>query len=172
MDGCAAHSASSQSGSLSPAFRQESLSLPPRAADPGARGSRHLRPRAREHVLRHDQVPRPHELPGPAVAVEVARLRRRPRAQRLEMAILDHELLTVLLEVVVFFFNDTATTEIYTFPYTTLFRSLEQRRLRIDVGGRAGDGRQRAQRHLLAAELPVTVFEVAHVFVVRNIRAR
>src|SRR5256885_5191174 len=24
----------------------------------------------------------------------------------------------------VFFFNDTATTEIYTFPYTTLFRSL------------------------------------------------
>ena len=23
-----------------------------------------------------------------------------------------------------FFFNDTATTEIYTFPYTTLFRSL------------------------------------------------
>src|SRR5437016_11571461 len=25
--------------------------------------------------------------------------------------------------VTVFFFNDTATTEIYTFPYTTLFRS-------------------------------------------------
>src|SRR5258708_27033817 len=24
----------------------------------------------------------------------------------------------------VFFFNDTATTEIYTFPYTTLFRSI------------------------------------------------
>jgi len=24
---------------------------------------------------------------------------------------------------VFFFFNDTATTEIYTFPYTTLFRS-------------------------------------------------
>ena len=23
----------------------------------------------------------------------------------------------------IFFFNDTATTEIYTFPYTTLFRS-------------------------------------------------
>src|SRR5206468_12538789 len=26
-----------------------------------------------------------------------------------------------------FFFNDTATTEIYTFPYTTLFRSLVAR---------------------------------------------
>src|SRR6267143_3682820 len=99
MGGCVGHSAGSPAGWLSPAFRQESLSPPPLAADPGARGSRHLSPRAREHVLRHDQVPRPHELPGPAVAVEVARLRRRPRAQRLEMAILDHELLTVLLEV-------------------------------------------------------------------------
>src|SRR3712207_7475695 len=28
--------------------------------------------------------------------------------------------------VVFFFFNDTATTEIYTFPYTTLFRSVEE----------------------------------------------
>src|SRR3712207_8205228 len=27
-----------------------------------------------------------------------------------------------------FFFNDTATTEIYTFPYTTLFRSLPRQR--------------------------------------------
>src|SRR5476649_2582703 len=26
--------------------------------------------------------------------------------------------------IVIFFFNDTATTEIYTLPYTTLFRSL------------------------------------------------
>src|SRR3712207_8238499 len=26
--------------------------------------------------------------------------------------------------ILFFFFNDTATTEIYTFPYTTLFRSL------------------------------------------------
>src|SRR5438477_12285419 len=99
MDGCAAHSAGSRSGWISPAFRQESLSPPPLAADLGARGSRHLRPGAGENLLRHDQVPRPHELPGPAVAVEVARLRRRPRTQRLEMAILDHELLTVLLEV-------------------------------------------------------------------------
>src|SRR2546430_16202811 len=99
MDGCAAHSAGSRSGCISPAFRQESLSPPPLAANPGARGSMHLRPRAREHMLGHDQVPRPHELPGPAVAVEVARLRRRPRAQRLEMAILDHQLLAVLLEI-------------------------------------------------------------------------
>src|SRR3990172_7038800 len=29
-----------------------------------------------------------------------------------------------------FFFNDTATTEIYTFPYTTLFRSLGAQRIR------------------------------------------
>src|SRR5229473_3060093 len=42
---------------------------------------------------------RPHELPGPAIAVEVARLCRRPRAQRLEVSFLDHELLAVLLEV-------------------------------------------------------------------------
>src|ERR1035441_7583996 len=27
------------------------------------------------------------------------------------------------------FFNDTATTEIYTFPYTTLFRSVSHRRV-------------------------------------------
>src|SRR2546426_12775377 len=96
MDGCAAHSAGSRSGWISPAFRQESLSLPPLAADPGARGSRHLRPRARQNLLRHDQVPRPHELPGTALAVEVARLCRRARAQRPEGAILDHELLAVL----------------------------------------------------------------------------
>ena len=29
--------------------------------------------------------------------------------------------------VLFFFFNDTATTEIYTFPYTTLFRSEDPR---------------------------------------------
>src|SRR5580658_534641 len=34
-----------------------------------------------------------------------------------------------------FFFNDTATTEIYTFPYTTLFRSSDRQRL---GGGRHG----------------------------------
>src|SRR6266851_10420707 len=99
MDGCAAHSESSRSGWISPAFRQESLSPPPLAADPGARGSRHLRPGAGENLLRHDQVPRPHELPGPAIAVEVARLCRRPRPQRLEVSFLDHELLAMLLEI-------------------------------------------------------------------------
>src|SRR5438477_3559514 len=31
---------------------------------------------------------------------------------------------TALLKFLFFFFNDTAPTEIYTFPYTTLFRSL------------------------------------------------
>src|SRR3954464_1441462 len=31
--------------------------------------------------------------------------------------------LTQRCGILVFFFNDTATTEIYTFPYTTLFRS-------------------------------------------------
>src|SRR5258705_13506094 len=39
-----------------------------------------------------------------------------------------------------FFFNDTATTEIYTFPYTTLFRSHDDR-------GRAGGGRATADGH-------------------------
>src|SRR5437588_715687 len=46
MDGCAAHSAGSRSGWIYPAFRQETLSPPPLAADLGARGSRHLRPAA------------------------------------------------------------------------------------------------------------------------------
>src|SRR5207237_2663364 len=99
MDGCAAHSAGSRSGWIYPAFRQETLSPPPLAADLGARGSRHLRPRAGQNLLRHDQVPRPHELPGPPIAVEVARLCWRLRAQRLEVSFLDHELLAVLLEV-------------------------------------------------------------------------
>src|SRR2546427_13234055 len=31
--------------------------------------------------------------------------------------------LSVLLSTILFFFNDTATTEIYTLSYTTLFRS-------------------------------------------------
>src|SRR2546427_9527051 len=38
-----------------------------------------------------------------------------------------------------FFFNDTATTEIYTFPYTTLFRSTK---------GRAARRRHRRLQHL------------------------
>src|SRR6267142_482651 len=34
--------------------------------------------------------------------------------------------ITIIIIIILFFFffNDTATTEIYTFPYTTLFRSL------------------------------------------------
>src|SRR3712207_7032790 len=40
------------------------------------------------------------------------------------------------LFIFLFFFNDTATTEIYTFPYTTLFRS-DERRVRAD-SARAG----------------------------------
>src|SRR3712207_8210981 len=45
---------------------------------------------------------------------------------------------------VLFFFNDTATTEIYTFPYTTLFRSFETQVASVRVlaylegGNRAG----------------------------------
>src|SRR5215510_15246427 len=48
-----------------------------------------------------------------------------------------------------FFFNDTATTEIYTLPYTTLFRSPPQRprRARLD--------RQSAQDQRLARRRPV-----------------
>src|SRR3989442_10056934 len=37
-----------------------------------------------------------------------------------------------------FFFNDTATTEIYTFPYTTLFRSHEFERNRHRFGAAQG----------------------------------
>src|SRR3712207_8593602 len=69
-----------------------------------------------------------------------------------------------------FFFNDTATTEIYTFPYTTLFRSVRGRadrpvRLRrphlqgrpaahhrhpvdlLDAAGQRRRGRQRSEEH-------------------------
>src|SRR2546422_793406 len=35
------------------------------------------------------------------------------------------EFLSRVLVLSFFFFNDTATTEIYTFPYTTLFRSVQ-----------------------------------------------
>src|SRR3712207_7623734 len=70
-----------------------------------------------------------------------------------------------------FFFNDTATTEIYTFPYTTLFRSRRRRgrraggdaaargrrgrsgsRLRRGGLGRAGQGRRPADAHLHVGE--------------------
>src|SRR5687768_18620608 len=45
------------------------------------------------------------------------------------MCITDYTYTTIVIIVTYlisyfFFFNDTATTEIYTFPYTTLFRSL------------------------------------------------
>src|SRR5256885_8866359 len=49
-----------------------------------------------------------------------------------------------------FFFNDTATTEIYTFPYTTLFRSRRpgvSRRREYERDGRPGaSGRHRRRR--------------------------
>src|SRR5690349_24995162 len=46
-----------------------------------------------------------------------------------------HSLLLVFL---FFFFNDTATTEIYTFPYTTLFRSRQIVQALVDVADRFG----------------------------------
>src|SRR5256885_12166503 len=49
-----------------------------------------------------------------------------------------------------FFFNDTATTEIYPLPYTTLFRSLAEPR-RTPGAGRTHHGRGRARgRHAAA----------------------
>src|SRR3712207_7578599 len=53
------------------------------------------------------------------------------------------------MSVSVFFFNDTATTEIYTFPYTTLFRSRRQ-------------GKRRCQD-----ERPVEVGDASVAFVVQ-----
>src|SRR5438034_4879704 len=52
-----------------------------------------------------------------------------------------------------FFFNDTATTEIYTLPYTTLFRSGRRRdprgggRARQDVPHRGRRARPRSEEH-------------------------
>src|SRR5690348_17631702 len=59
-----------------------------------------------------------------------------------------------LAVVLYFFFTDTATTEIYTFPYTTLFRSSVRRRTRrpqpatgrVVRTGRAGDRRTTTHR--------------------------
>src|SRR3990167_6685947 len=49
-----------------------------------------------------------------------------------------------------FFFNDTATTEIYTFPYTTLFRSVQAVDVPVQVVGVrhavAGSARRRGGR--------------------------
>src|SRR5438067_6241506 len=49
-----------------------------------------------------------------------------------------------------FFFNDTATTEIYTFPYTTLFRSRGGRgaALGMDHLGAAGEELRGGALHL------------------------
>src|SRR5467141_3486419 len=61
-----------------------------------------------------------------------------------------------------FFFNDTATTEIYTFPYTTLFRSQDV------AAGRTGEaGDERHQRHLGAGELERIVDAVDRIRRVR-----
>src|SRR6266850_7312185 len=49
-----------------------------------------------------------------------------------------HSVLMLLLRTrVFFFFNDTATTEIYTFPYTTLFRSRSPENRRLPFHSRA-----------------------------------
>src|SRR6266853_5995001 len=45
-----------------------------------------------------------------------------------------------------FFFNDTATTEIYTFPYTTLFRSAQDGHERHRAGSLADRGVQLRRR--------------------------
>src|SRR5690554_8233807 len=49
----------------------------------------------------------------------------------------------------VFFFNDTATTEIYTLPYTTLFRSLRGRCPPAGDKRRSSEDRPRGSRFLL-----------------------
>src|SRR5574341_2132047 len=55
-------------------------------------------------------------------------------------------LLSLLFLLFFFFFNDTATTEIYTFPYTTLFRSAGQRReLRGERVARERPGRHEGE---------------------------
>src|SRR5476651_508142 len=43
-----------------------------------------------------------------------------------------------LFKKVLFFFNDTATTEIYTFPYTTLFRSCRGAQYLWRIAAKAG----------------------------------
>src|SRR5256885_4713165 len=59
-----------------------------------------------------------------------------------------------------FFFNDTATTEIYTFPYTTLFRSPGGKRLRQTawpsrrVRSSSGSDRGRSEEHTSELQSP------------------
>src|SRR5699024_12724094 len=53
--------------------------------------------------------------------------------------------LTSCLFPLFFFFNDTATTEIYTFPYTTLFRS----RLGHEISSEQLDRRERVEQAVL-----------------------
>src|SRR5437764_1950878 len=60
-----------------------------------------------------------------------------------------------------FFFNDTATTEIYTFPYTTLFRSRRRRpgsgrgAARVGRRPRAGTRRRRSEEHTSELQSPM-----------------
>src|SRR2546427_8002116 len=51
-----------------------------------------------------------------------------------------------------FFFNDTATTEIYTFPYTTLFRSklADAEAYRLELVGKANAGQMEREGALIA----------------------
>src|SRR3546814_13509090 len=62
-----------------------------------------------------------------------------------------------LLLYCVLFFNDTATTEIYTyctlFPHTTLFRSLQQLRTRQQAAMQRLDNAMRARRDARIARL-------------------
>src|SRR3954469_18333232 len=55
--------------------------------------------------------------------------------------------------IIIFFFNDTATTEIYTLPYTTLFRSAGHERERVPSVPVPRDGRHGASlgRHATPA---------------------
>src|SRR5260221_6152442 len=75
-------------------------------------------------------------------------------------------LLTLLFSF--FFFNDTATTEIYTFPYTTLFRSLHLHEPHHHQGDRAGHDRRCAggrDHHPLAADRKSTRLNSSHTVI-------
>src|SRR5256885_12274265 len=59
--------------------------------------------------------------------------------------------------MIFFFFNDTATTEIYTFPYTTLFRS-PRLRARLPASAARSTGgptcRSRSEEHTAELQSP------------------
>src|SRR6202453_3940862 len=64
-----------------------------------------------------------------------------------------------------FFFNDTATTEIYTFPYTTLFRSW-WRHGPTGRGGRVGRSPARRRSRLtLAPDRKSTRLNSSHLYI-------